>query len=159
ATLNALIDDRRRLRAAMMRASADVVADLLIDAASLVLPVASSDPDALQKGREALRERVRAREARSIEQLLKLHQFRIEDYRPDDLPLTDGRFGLDLFNPQAVKQFGVRAGSAAAAGAVAGLVLDAMAGGASMGTATAAGAALGGFVGAARTHGRRFVER
>jgi hypothetical protein len=86
ATLDALIDDRRRMRDSMMRASADLVADLLIDAAALVLPVPSDEPEALKQGLEELRQRLRDREGRCVEQLLKLHQFRIEDYRQELLP-------------------------------------------------------------------------
>ncbi len=159
ATLDALIDDRRRMRESMMRASADLVADLLIDAAALVLPVPSDDPQALKQGLEELRQRLRDREGRCVEQLLKLHQFRIEDYRPQELPLVDGRFGLDLFSPLALKQFGLRTGSAAAAGAMVGLVLDLMSHGLTLGAGTATGAAVGGLFGAARTHGRRLLDR
>jgi GTPase Era involved in 16S rRNA processing len=157
--LDALIEDRRTMRESMLRASAGLVADLLIDAAALVLPVPAGDTEALRQGLESLRQVLRDRESFCIEQLLRLHRFRIEDFRPQELPLVDGRFGLDLFSPLALKQFGLRTGSAAAAGAMVGLVLDVMAHGLSLGAGTAAGAAVGGVLGAARTHGRRLFDR
>ena len=159
ATLDALIEERRELRATLMRASADLTADLLLDAAAVVIPVPVDDEPALEKGLDRLRQLVRDREQRSVEQLLALHQFRDEDYDPGDTPLADGQWGLDLFSPQAVKQFGLTAGSAAAAGALVGLMLDAMAGGLSGGAMTVAGATVGGLLGAGRTHGRRLLDR
>ncbi len=158
-TLNALIEDRRRLRDELLRASADLTAELLIDVAALVIPVPVEDEQAVRQGLEDLRDRVRTREQECVEQLLQLHQFRAEDYQPASFPLDDGRWGMDVFSPEALKQFGVRAGSAAAAGAVVGLTLDAMAGGASLGAGTAAGAAVGALFGAGRMHGRRLLDR
>ena len=159
ATLDALIEERRELRATLMRASADLTADLLLDAAAVVIPVPVDDEPALEKGLDRLRQLVRDREQRSVEQLLALHQFRNEDYDRGDTPLVNGQWGLDLFSPQAVKQFGLKAGSAAAAGALVGLMLDAMVGGISGGAMTVAGATVGGLLGAGRTHGRRLLDR
>ena len=159
ATLDALIVERRELRATLMRASADLTADLLLDAAAVVVPVPVDDEPALAKGLEQLQRLIRDREQRSVEQLLSLHQFRERDYEPDDTPLVDGQWGLDLFSPQAVKQFGLKAGGAAAAGALVGLMLDAMTGGFSGGAMTVTGATVGGLLGAGRTHGRRLLDR
>ncbi len=158
-TLDALIEERRLLRAALTRASADLTADLLIDAAALVIPVPVDNEAALEKGLEKLRELIREREQRTVDQLLRLHEFREEDYEPGDTPLADGHWGLALFNPDAVKQFGLKTGTAVATGALVGLMLDAMAGGISGGAMTAAGATVGGLVGAGRTHGKRLLER
>jgi hypothetical protein len=108
---------------------------------------------------ETLRQRIRDREQQCVEQLLQLHQFHADDYQPESLPLVDGRWGLDLFSPEAIKLFGVTAGGGAATGALVGLVLDAMTAGISLGTFTAAGATVGGLIGAGRTHGRRLFDR
>ncbi len=159
ATLDALIEERRELRATLLKASADLTADLLLDAASLVIPVPVDDEPALQEGLEKLRQLLRDREQRSVEQVLALHQFRDEDYDPGETPLADGRWGLDLFSPEAVRQFGLKAGSGAAAGALVGLMLDAMSGGLTGGAMTVAGATVGGLLGAGRTHGRRLLDR
>ena len=108
---------------------------------------------------EALRRRVRQREQRCVEQLLQLHRFSHEECQAVDLPLHDGRWGVDLFSPAAMKQFGLRTGGAVAAGAVAGLTIDAMVGGITLGAATVLGAAVGGALGLAQTHGRRLIDR
>jgi predicted GTPase len=159
ATLSALAEERRRLREALVRASADLAADLLIDAAAHTIPVAADRTDSVGQEVETLRQRVRDREQQCVEQLLALHQFHPDDYRPESLPLVNGRWGLDLFSPEALKQFGFSAGGAAATGALVGLVLDAMTLGTSLGTLTAAGATVGGLIGAGRTHGRRLLDR
>ncbi len=159
ATLDAVIEERKQLRATLARASADLTADLLIDAAALVIHIPVDDTEAFQQGLERLRGLIRDREQRSVEQLLRLHEFRNDDYDPGDTPLADGRWGLDLFSPEAVKQFGLKAGTGAAAGALVGLMLDAMTAGASLGAMTAVGATVGGLLGAGRTHGRRLLDR
>lgn len=158
-TLDALIAERREQRARLARASAETVADLLIDVAACVavVPVAGrADADAAT---EAMRARIRHREQRCVERLLELHRFCAADYKPDDLPLVDGRWGVDLFSPAAMKQAGVRTTGAAAAGAMIGLTVDAMVGGMSLGAATALGAALGAALGLGRTHGKRLIDQ
>jgi len=158
-TLSALIDERRRMREALVRASADLAADLLIDAAAHAVPVPVEQAETLGREVETLRQRIRDREQQCVEQLLQLHQFHADDYQPESMPLVDGRWGLDLFSPEAIKLFGVTAGGGAATGALVGLVLDAMTAGISLGTFTAAGATVGGLIGAGRTHGRRLFDR
>ncbi|MHC4422864.1 MAG: DUF3482 domain-containing protein, partial [Planctomycetota bacterium] len=158
-TLSALVDERRRMREALVRASADLAADLLIDVAAHVVPVAADRADTLGHEVETLRQRVRDREQQCVEQLLQLHQFHADDYQPESLPLVNGRWGLDLFSPEALRLFGVTAGGGVATGALVGLVLDAMTLGTSLGTFTAAGATVGGLIGAGRTHGRRLLDR
>ncbi len=158
-TLLALIEDRRRLRAALVNASADLVADLLIDVAAYVVAVPAEDKARIEQEVEALRKRVRDREQQCVERLLELHEFRKEDYAPDAPGFVDGRWGLDLFSPEAVKQFGLKTGGAAATGALIGLMVDAMTVGTSLGAATAAGATIGGLIGAGRVHGRRLFDR
>ena len=158
-TFDALIEDRRRQRASLVRGSAELMADLLIDVAACVVPV---PVDASKKDDPALvdlRDRVRGREQRSVEQLLELHRFRAADYEAAEIPTVDGRFGLDLFSPEAVKQFGLQTGGAAAVGAMAGLVLDVMSHGVSLGAGTAAGATIGGLIGSGRSFGPRLIRR
>ncbi len=158
-TLSALIEDRRRLRAALVNASADLVADLLIDVAACVVAVPVDDKAEIERELEGLRQRVRDREQQCVERLLELHEFRREDYAPDAPGFVDGRWGLDVFSPEAIKQFGFKTGGAAATGALVGLSVEAMLGGASLGAATAAGATIGGLIGAGRVHGRRLFDR
>ena len=158
-TLSALADERRRMRESLVQASADLAADLLLDVAACVVPVRVEQAETVGRELETLRQRIRDREQQCVEQLLQLHQFHSDDYDQDAFPLANGRWGLDLFSPEAVKQFGVSTGGGAATGALVGLVLDAMTAGASLGTLTAAGATVGGLIGAGRTHGRRLLDR
>ena len=67
---------------------------------------------------------MRQREQKCVEALLKLFGFRPQDAAASDLPLLDGRWGDDLFNPQTLKQLGVRVGGGIAAGAAAGAGVD-----------------------------------
>lgn len=158
-TLDALIEDRRRQRARLITASMSLLADMLIDVAAHRVLVAVHDEQAQQDATAALKEAVRQREQQCVEDLLELHRFHRDDCDPSDLPIAEGKWGLDLFSPEAMKQFGIRTGSAAAAGAMAGLALDVMTGGATLGAMAAGGAALGALAGAGQSHGKRLLER
>lgn len=157
--LTALIEDRKHLRATLIRASAELTADLLIDAAAYVDQVPVEDKGAFDAALDKLRQKIRDREQQCVDQLMELHQFRREDYRPEAPGMVDGRWGLDLFSQEAIRQLGLKTGSAAATGAVIGLMIDAMVGGASLGAATAAGATVGGLWGVGRMHGKRLMDR
>ena len=80
----------------------------------------------------------------SVDALLRLYRFRADDARMADLPLADGRWDDDLFNPETLRQMGVRLGTGAAAGAAAGVGIDLMTGGLTPGAAAALGAIAGG---------------
>jgi hypothetical protein len=73
--------------------------------------------------------------------------------------VSDGVWGTDLFNPEALRQFGIRAASTAAAGAVAGLAIDVVLGGVTLGAAAATGAALGALFGIVRDKGGELMAR
>jgi hypothetical protein len=76
--------------------------------------------------------------------LLSLYRFRADDARTSALPLTEGRWDDDLFNPETLRQMGVRLSSGAAAGAAAGVGIDLITGGLTLGAAAALGALAGG---------------
>ncbi len=158
-TINGLIEDREQLRAGLVRTSCSIIADMLIDVAAHQVSVPAQDRAEVERAMEALRQRVREREQRCVEQLLQLHRFSKDDCVATNLPIADGKWGVDLFSPAAMKQFGIRAGSAMAAGAMAGLTIDVISHMLTLGTATAIGAAIGGAIGVAQTHGRRLVDR
>jgi hypothetical protein len=103
----------------------------------------ASEKTAEQQAIQHLREAVRQREQRCVEALLKLYGFRASDAAASDLPLLDGRWGDDLFNPETLKQLGVRVGGGIAAGAAAGAGVDLMVGGLTLGAAALAGAIAG----------------
>jgi hypothetical protein len=158
-TVEAVVADLGRRRGWLMRASAELLADLLVDAAARVIHARRDDADRVAQAVESLKEEIRAREQGFVDAVLALHRFRPDDYAYARLPVSDGQWGTDLFNPEALRQFGIRAGSAAAAGAVAGLAIDAMLGGMTLGGAAATGAAVGALYGVARDKGRDFVAR
>ncbi len=157
-TLAKLIENRRQQRATLIRASAELLADLLIDVAAykVTVPAKSHTTAAAVV---SLKQTIRQQEQRCVNALLELHRFRLDDYAGEALPIDGGQWGLDLFNPASLKQFGIRAGGGAAAGSMAGLAVDAMFGGATLGAGAAAGAAIGALWSTARTHGRRIADR
>lgn len=158
ATIEALLAELEVRRRWLLRASSELLADLLIDAASRVILVRRSEPQRAAEAMETLRQEIRSREQRFVDELLALHRFGAEDYAYVQLPVIDGAWGTDLFNPEALRQFGIRAGSAAAAGAAAGLAIDAVVGGITLGAAAATGAALGALYGVLREKGRDLLS-
>jgi GTPase SAR1 family protein len=158
-TLDALIQQRKTERQRLTAASARLIADMLIDVAAHAVTVSLDQHANTSAAVDDLRQRVRQREQQCVTDLLELHRFRAEDCAADDLPVAGGQWGYDLFSPAAMKQAGVRTGSAAAAGALAGLTIDAALHGLSLGAGAALGAAIGAAVGAGQLHGRRLVDR
>lgn len=156
-TLSALINDRKQRRANQVRASADLLADLLIDVAAYRVMVPTDEPNTTPMV-ETLKERVREREHRCVSALLEMYRFRSDDYEADEVPLDNGQWGLDLFSPELLKDFGIRAGGGAVAGGLTGLAVDAMTGGLSLGAAAAIGATIGGLYGTFESHGKRIAD-
>ena len=135
-----------------------LIAELLVDVAACRRRV----PDNAEQERSAtlaLREAVRQREQRCVETLLQLYAFRHDDAQAGDLPLLDGRWGDDLFNPETLKQMGVKIGSGMAAGAAAGAGIDLMVGGITLGAAALLGALAGGGAQTARHYGNRLLGK
>ncbi|NNG04621.1 MAG: DUF3482 domain-containing protein, partial [Inquilinus sp.] len=142
----------------LVRAAARLVAELLVDVAAHSATVPDTGEPA-EPALEALRQAVRAHEYRCVAELLELFRFRKEDYEVSDLPIADGRWGLDLFSPASLRQFGIRTGRDAVVGGLAGLTVDAFTGGMTLGAAAALGATAGALWSGLRTHGRRVVDR
>jgi small GTP-binding protein len=154
--LQRLIDDQRQQRMARRRGAQRLIAELLIDCAACRRSVASELAAAAQ---QALRDAIRQREQACVQALLTLYGFRREDASSGDLPLLDGRWGDDLFNPETLKQLGVKVGGGIAAGAVAGAGVDLLAGGLTLGLAAVAGAIAGGALQTARGYGGRLLGK
>ncbi|PWU28438.1 DUF3482 domain-containing protein [Pseudomonas sp. RW407] len=141
--LERLIQDHEAQAVARREAGAKLIAELLVDVAAC-RDLVPGDAQAIRKATEALRDRVRKREEACVQALLRLYAFRKDDARAADLPLLDGRWGDDLFNPETLRQLGVRLGGGVAAGAAAGAGIDLLVGGLTLGAATALGALAGG---------------
>ena len=154
--LQRLIDDQQRQREERKQSALRLIAELLIDCAACRRSVAS---DAGPAAVEELRQAIRKREQRCVEALLQLYAFRLQDASAADLPLLDGRWGDDLFNPETLKQLGVQVGSGIAAGAAAGAGIDLLVGGVTLGLAALAGAIAGGALQTARGYGGRLLGK
>lgn len=142
-TLLALQAQTAKQRAARRAASIKLIASMLVDVAAFRMRTLV-DTTSLNKNISMQQDYVRQREETCVSALLNLYQFRPEDYRTNPLPLTEGRWDLDLFSREALKQFGIRVGMGVAAGATAGAAIDVLSAGLSLGTGAAAGAVLGG---------------
>lgn len=156
--LDRLIADQQAQRLARQHSAARLIADLLIDCAACRRSVVS-EAEQEQQAISELRKAVRQREQRCVEALLKLYAFRPKDAAASDLPLLDGRWGDDLFNPETLKQLGVRVGGGIAAGAAAGAGVDLLVGGLTLGVAALAGAIAGGALQTARSYGSRLLGK
>ena len=154
--LQRLIDDQQAQRVARQTSATALIAELLIDCAACRRSVTQEEGPAAV---EALRQAVRQREQRCVAQLLALYAFRLDDATSADLPLTDGRWGDDLFNPETLKQLGVKLGGGVAAGAAAGAGIDLLVGGLTLGLATIAGAVAGGALQTMRGYGGRLMGK
>lgn len=154
--LERLVADLQAQHARRLKAGRTLVADLLVDcaAARRLVPPDNQGPEI-----EALRQQVRDREQGCVVALLKLFGFRAQDAAAASLPLLDGRWGDDLFNPETLRQLGIKLGGGMAAGAAAGAGVDLMAGGMTLGLAALAGAIAGGAVQTARGYGGRLMGK
>ena len=141
--IEALMADRAREADIRRAAATRVVAELLIDLAARRDSVGDASDASLRTALVHLRDTVRQREQGCVDALLQLYRFRPDDARAAAQPLTDGRWEDDLFNPETLRQMGVRLGTGAAAGAAAGLGVDLMVGGLTLGAAAALGAVAG----------------
>ena len=156
--LQRLIDDQQAQRQLRQHSGKRLIAELLVDCAACRRSVVAKPDEEAAAVRE-LRDTIRQREQRCVEALLKLYAFRREDANASDLPLLDGRWGDDLFNPETLKQLGIRLGGGVVAGAAAGAGIDLAVGGLTLGVAALAGAIAGGALGTARSYGSRLLGK
>ncbi|WP_312935144.1 GTPase/DUF3482 domain-containing protein, partial [Stutzerimonas nitrititolerans] len=158
AKLQRLIEDHEAQAAARLSEGNRLIAELLVDVAACRRGVAAQ-PELERGAIRDLHDAVRAREQRCVEALLRLYGFRTQDAATADLPLLDGRWGDDLFNPETLKQLGVKIGGGMAAGAAAGAGVDLMVGGITLGAAALLGAIAGGGAQTARHYGSRLLGK
>jgi hypothetical protein len=158
-TLKAWMAEREREDHRRQRAALAAIADLLIDVAACRRHYSLDNQQERQARLEEIRQVVRRREQVCVEILLDLYRFGREDYQDQDLPLTDGRWPDDLFDPQTLAHFGIHAGTFVGAGAGAGLIFDISTAGLSLGAGTLVGTLAGAGAGLAGTAGKRLVEK
>ncbi|MCX4198532.1 DUF3482 domain-containing protein [Methylobacterium organophilum] len=156
--LQRLIEDHEAQAAARLGSGQRLIAELLVDVAACRRSVAAQ-PELERGAIRELHDAVRGREQRCVEALLRLYAFRKEQAAASELPLLDGRWGDDLFNPETLKQLGVKIGSGMVAGAAAGAGVDLMVGGITLGAAALLGAIAGGGAQTARHYGNRLLGK
>lgn len=120
-----------------------IIAELLIDVAAYTILI-DSDNQSIETAKQNLQEAIRKREQRAVESLLTLYQFRKDDAFAGKLPLIDGRFDDDLFNPETLMQLSRRLGKGMATGAAMGASVDLVFAGMTLGAAALMGALAGG---------------
>ncbi len=156
-TLEGLIAARAGEARARADAGQHVIAEMLIDVAALRHTITTdADEPALLA---ALQRSVRQREQSAANALLGLYGFRREDAPEQDLPVFSGRRDDDLFHPRALRNAGVRVGTGAATGAAAGMGIDLVTGGLTLGAAAALGALAGGLWQTVSHYGERLGGR
>lgn len=152
-----LLQQRAREREALITEACSLVAALLIEAAGA--RERAPESEALTAVASRLHDRIRAAEQRCVDALLARFRFELGAYQPPALPLLEGRWALDPFDPEALKDYGIRTGSAAAAGGMAGLAIDAAVGGMSLGAAALLGAGIGAGWSTVRNFGRPWLDQ
>ena len=155
--LTRLSDELATARQAQQRASAVTVAELIVDISGARRPYKHDDEAAKTAAANALKNAVREREQQAVAGLLQLNRFGEEDYTPAELPFSGGAWQEDLFDPLVLERFGFDASKALAAGAGAGLAIDLMTGGLTLGAAALTGAAVGFAIDSARRYGGRLI--
>lgn len=157
--LSAWLEFRRAEESRRRQAALEAVAGLLLDVAGFVREVDSDNDTDKERAWREMRETIHLREQACVDTLLELYRFGREDYDDEELPLSDGRWQADLFDPETLRHYGLRASSYAALGAGAGAAIDVGTGGLSLGAGTITGAALGAGVGLVRSAGSRLVAQ
>jgi hypothetical protein len=153
--LESLINHRLESSLALLIAAANCVATLLIESAAYRQVITKNN--ALSSSSDQLQQAIRKKENKATLDLLTLFQFQPDDYGADLLPVSENRWKLDLFDPETLKQFGVKATSTAAKGAAIGLGVDMAVGGVSLGAAAALGALFGGIWQTGKQFGREAI--
>ena len=158
-TLEALLqrhqdDSRTRQRSALKQ-----LAELLIDVAACRHAVDSREQSVIDTATRELHALVKAREQLCIDTLMTIYRFSEEELEQSQLPMINGRWEQDLFDPYTLEQMGIRLGGGAIAGATVGAGIDMMTGGLTLGAAAAIGAVAGGGLQTLRHYGQQMLDR
>ncbi len=157
--LQRLMNARSEEAASRREAAAQRIAALLLDVAAYRMDVPAEDEAALHNGLTQMRDTVRQAEIDAIRDLLALYRFRPDDVESSGLPMLQGRWNDDLFSEEALKRMGIRLSRGLVAGAAAGIGIDLVLGGLTLGAATLAGAAAGGLWQLGQMYGGKIIGK
>lgn len=157
--LQGLVEHRLLQAEWQHKAAVRIVAELLIDAAGCERSAPKNERIVQQNASAALRQMIVEAEQHTVEQLLSLYQFESEDVDLLELPIKDGRWQTDLFDPTALAYYAGRIGRGAGAGAAAGAAVDVATGGLSLGAGTLIGTLVGTGLGTGWASGRNILDK
>ncbi len=140
--LNQLILQRQQQWADTFELATQIVAKLFVECAALRYQVDNSE-QALQKCSEELQRRIRKAENKCVAELLTLYQFRQEDVKESQLPVAQDGWHLDLFSADNLQELGINITGNIAKGVGAGVAIDLMTAGMSLGAAAITGGVAG----------------
>ena len=151
-SLQHLIDYRQQVWQNLKQAAARRIFHLICEVACYRLEVAASksksgitkENNSLSDEVSTMQAFVRNAEQRALTDLLAIFAFTQLDIDLQQLPVSEGRWELDIFSPHMLKEFGLDIGASALSGAAVGAGVDLMVGGLSLGAASLLGAAIGG---------------
>ena len=128
-----------------------IIAEALVDVTAFYEMAKSDDKQAIAD----MQDKVRKREQKAINDLLKLYQFDSTQESEENLPLIKGRYNADLFNIDALKMMGIHLTKGFVSGATIGASIDLATGGLSCGSAALIGAVVGSLMQTAKHYGSR----
>ncbi len=150
-SLQHLIDYRQLVWQNLNQAAARRIFQLLCEVACYRLEVSGSKSARKQSAKtipesdvSSMQDYVRNAEQRTLKDLVSIFAFTQLDLDLQQLPVSNGRWELDIFSPHMLKEFGQDVGASAISGAAVGAGIDLMVGGLSLGAASLLGAAIGG---------------
>ncbi len=149
--LQHLIDYRQQVWQNLNQAAARRIFQLIREVACYRLEVTGIKSDKTKDGKTVsesdvrlMQDFVRKAEQKTLKDLLAIFVFTQLDLDLQQLPVSNGRWELDIFSPHMLKEFGLDVGASALSGAAVGAGIDLMVGGLSLGAASLLGAAIGG---------------
>jgi small GTP-binding protein len=163
-SLQHLIDYRQQVWQNLNQAAARRICQLLCEVACYRLEVTASKSDKTKAGKSvsdsdvnSMQDFVRNAEQKTLKDLLAIFAFTQLDLDLQQLPVSNGRWELDIFSPHMLKEFGLDVGASALSGAAVGAGIDLMVGGLSLGAASLLGATIGGGLATAQRYQRELM--
>lgn len=137
-----LIAQRQQQWSECFRLATNIVANLFVECASLRFQCQNTQ-QALQESTNKLKHTVRKAEKKCVEQLLQLYQFRKQDVQEHKLAIAQDGWKLDLFSSENLQELGINITGNIAKGASAGVAIDLVTAGMTLGAAALTGGVVG----------------